>query len=171
MQWLKYIGIFMLFVVAAFFGMIWMAPSEVSFRVNEDINAPIDEVFSKVADYQNFKEWINGVQSTKQERGAGAGVGSSYKLFYKGEGQMIMDLKITGFESEKTYAYIGEVEDFMRVNVMMTFEAIDSNLTRISMQNKIEALSSRMKMFMYAEETHKKNASDNLEALKQFIEK
>ena len=55
------------------------------------------------------------------------------------------------------------------VKSVVSNEALRSEIAELKKQ--IEALSSRMKMFMYAEETHKKNASDNLEALKQFIEK
>ena len=45
MKLLKYTGIFIVFIAAAYYGLVFMAPKELTFQVNEDFNAPIDSVF------------------------------------------------------------------------------------------------------------------------------
>ena len=171
MKWFKFVGVFLLFIGAGYFGMIWMAPEEVSVQVNEDINAPISQVFVAATDYQTFPKWINGVQAAKQLAGDGAEVGSEYELNYKGEGKMVMNHKVTALEANSLYAYVGTVVDFMQVNSSTAFESLDSTHTRVKTTLTLKPLSNRMKMFMYADETHKKNAASNLTELKEFIEK
>jgi uncharacterized protein YndB with AHSA1/START domain len=171
MKWFTYIGIFMLFIAAAYFGMIWMAPSEVSFQVNDDINAPITEVFDAATNPQKFGKWINGVTAVKQVKGDGAATDSEYDLYFKGSEQMILRQRVTLLESDKTYAYIGTVPDFMEVTSTTSFEAIDNTTTRVQTKNTMKPLSNKMKMFMYAKETHTKNAASNLTRLKEFVEK
>ena len=161
----------MLFLGAGYFGMIWMAPEKVSVQVNEDINASVSQVFEAATDYHTFPKWINGVQAAKQVSGDGAEVGSEYELNFKGEGKMVMNHKVTALETNSSYAYVGTVVDFMQVNSSTSFESLDSTRTRVKTTLTLEPLSNRMKMFMYADETHKKNAASNLTALKEFIEK
>ncbi|MDB9883122.1 SRPBCC family protein [Bacteroidia bacterium] len=171
MQYLKYFGIFLLFLVAGFFGMIWMAPSEVSFQVNEDINAPITEVFDATTNPQKLSKWIAGVNTVKQVKGDGSAKGSAYDLFFEGEGNMIMRQTVNVFEPNKLYAYKGIVEDFMEVVSSTEYEALDSNSTRIFTKVSIRPLSQKMKMFMHAKETHKKNSAANFTRLKKYLEK
>ena len=161
----------MLFIAAAFFGMIFLAPDEVSVQVNEDINAPAGEVFDAICNHIHFKEWISGVKATRQTNGDGPGTNAIYALTFEGEGNMVMNHNTTVFEPDSRYAYQGEVSDFMQVNSYNELQVLDSNRTRISTKLTIKALSSKMKMFMYAEETHRKNAADNLIRLKEYLEK
>lgn len=161
----------MLFVAAAVFGMILLAPEEVSVQVNEDINAPIEEVFDAVTNPNKLVNWVNGVASVRQIIGDGPGVDAEYKLSFEGEGQMTMTQKVDLFEENNEYAYTGTVQDFMEVNSRTTFEALDSNKTRISVYLTMRPLSYKMKMFIYAEETHKANAAMNNTRLKEYLEK
>lgn len=161
----------MLFLGAGYFGMIWMAPSEVSLQVNEDIEAPIGEVFSAVTDYTVFPKWINGVQAAKQVKGNTAEEGAEYQLNFKGEGKMVMNHKVTVLETNSRYAYTGTVKNFMEVLSNTTLEVVDSNTTRVKTKLTLKPLSNRMKMFMYADETHKRNAAANLNRLKEYVEK
>lgn len=171
MKWFKYIGIFMLFIAAGFYGMLLLAPSEVNVQVNKDINAPIDAVYAALSDHKHFPEWIRGVKSTRQLSGDGPGNRAEYSVAFEGQGNMVMKHKTTVYEPHNQYAYIGTVDDFMEVNSNTTLEALDSNSTRISTKLTIKALSNKMKMFMYADETHRKNAADNYVRLKEYLEK
>ena len=169
MNWIKYIGIFILFVAVAYAGMILLAPSEVSVQVNEDINAPIDQVFDASTDYTQFSKWINGVKSAKKVRGEVATVGAEYKVYF--EGDMNLNHKVTFIEENKQYAYSGVVQDFFQITSKTSFEAVDSNTTRVMTKLTMKPLSTKMKMFMYFEETHKKNAAANLASMKEFLER
>lgn len=168
MNWFKYIGIFILFVAVAYGGMIVLAPSEVTVQVNEDINAPIDQVFDASTDYTQFSKWINGVQSAKKIKGEAATPGAEYKVYF--EGDMNLNHTVTFIEKNKRYAYNGVVPDFFEITSNTTFEALDSNTTRVMTKLTMNPLSTKMKMFMYFEETHKKNAAANLTSMKEFLE-
>ena len=170
MQYLKYFGILLLFLAAGFYGVIWMAPSEVSFQVNEDIHAPITEVFDATTNPHKLSKWITGVNTVKQVKGDLASKGSEYDLYFEGEGNMIMRQTVNVFEANKLYAYKGVVEDFMEVISSTEYEALDSNSTRIFTTVSIRPLSQKMKMFMYAKETHKKNSAANYNRLKEYLE-
>lgn len=168
---MKYVGIFMLFLVAAIVGLILLAPEEVVFQVNEDINAPVQEVFHATTSASELQNWINGVESVNQIKGNGAEVRAEYELHFKGEGDMVINHKINLIEANKQYAYTGTVTDFMEVNSNTTYEALDSNTTRISTKMRMKPLGIKFKMFMYLEETHKKNAAANYTRLKEYLEK
>lgn len=168
---MKYLGIFMLFLVAAVAGLIVLSPEEVAFQVNEDVNAPIAEVFDATTNPARLSKWMNGVKSVKQLRGNGAAVGAEYDLYFEGEGNMVITHKVNVLDHNEQYSYTGTVVDFMKVNSNTTYEALDSTTTRISTKVSMKPLSVKMKMFMYMEDTHRKNAANNYNSLKDYLEK
>ena len=169
MKLLRYVGIFLLFAGAAVVGMIFMAPSEVSFQVNEDFDAPVSEVYDAITNHQKMTKWMNGVESAKQTKGDGCAEGSEYDLFFKGEGAMVLNHKVNAAETNASYAYTGTVKDFFKMTNSSAFEALDSNRTRVQTKIKMEPLSNKFKLFMYAEETHIKNAKDNYIRLQEYL--
>ena len=168
---MRYFGIFLLFAGAAIAGMIFMAPSEITFQVNEDFNAPVSEVFDGISNSDVMPKWINGVKSVKQTKGDGAAVGSIYDMFHKGEGNMVMSREITTCDVDQAYGFIDNVPDFMERVSKTTFEQLDSTHTRISTKVTMKALGVKMKLFMYNDETHIKNAKDDYIRLKEYLEK
>ena len=171
MKMMRYVGIFLAFVGVAFAGMLLMAPSEVAFQVNEDINAPISEVYDAITNHNKMAKWINGVESTKQTKGDGCAIGSEYDLFFQGDGGMVLNHKVNTAETNKMYAYTGTVKDFFKMTSVTEFEALDSATTRIQSKVTMEPLSNKFKLFMYAKDTHIKNAKDNYTRLQDFLAK
>lgn len=169
MKFLKYVGIFILFVVAAIFGMTLLAPDEVSFRVNYDINAPIERVYKATTNHTEFKHWISGVEATRQIEGEGVASGASYDLTFAGEGNMVMRHKAKVVEPNARYAYMGTVKDFMEVSSDTKYIALDSANTRLTTKISMKTLSNKMKVFMYSKETHIKNATQNYERLRDYL--
>jgi len=168
MIWVKYIGIFILFLTLAFVGMILLAPSEVTVQVNEDIKAPVNVVFESHSNYSHFSKWINGVKSAKQTKGDGISVGSEYEVLF--EDDKVLIHTPTLIENNKRYAYTAEVADFFNLSSNTIFEALDTNSTRVMTKLSLSPSSWKMKMFMYFEKTHRQNAANNLTSLKNYLE-
>lgn len=157
--------------MAAIFGMTWLAPDEVSFQVNYDIAAPIERVYKATTNHVEFKEWINGVEASRQIEGEGIESGASYDLTFSGEGNMVMRHRARVVNPNERYAYIGTVPDFMEVNSDTKYTALDSLHTRLSTKITLKALSNKMKIFMYSKKTHIKNATQNYERLNDYLTK
>jgi carbon monoxide dehydrogenase subunit G len=169
MNYLKYLGIFMLFIAAGFYGMILLSPSQITFQVNEDIQAPPSQVYDAIANPQRMTHWMHGLEGAKQTKGEQIAVGSEYDLFYpKG---MTMHRAITSADTFTKITVDGTVTDFFRRADDYTLEQIDTGTTRVSVQVTMTALGMKSKMIMRAEETHKKNTADNLSKLKAYLEK
>ena len=168
MQILKYVGIIMLFIAAGFYGMILLAPTEIEYQVNEDINAPIDEVFDAINNPAKMTKWMKGLESVKQTKGAEPAKGSEFDLFYPKE--MIMHRITNIYEVPNRIANEGTVKDFFSRADDYTLEALDSNKTRISQRVIMTSLDMKSRMIMKAKDAHKKNTSTNLAALKKLLE-
>lgn len=168
MQIIKYVGIIMLFVAAGFYGMILLAPSELEYRVNEDIQAPIEEVFEAISSPDMMTKWMKGLESVKQTRGAETELSAEYDLYYPQE--MIMHRVVKVYENPTRIVNEGIVKEFFSRVDDYTLEAIDSNKTRISWRVKMTSLDMKSRMIMKAEESHKTNTAANLTALKKLLE-
>ena len=168
MQIMKYIGVFMLFIAAGFYGMILLAPTELEYQVNEDINAPISEVYDAIISPGAMTKWMKGLESVKQTKGAEAGLGSEYDLYYPQE--MVMHRVVTVHEAPFRIANEGLVKDFFSRIDDYTLEALDSNTTRVSWRVKMTSLDMKSRMIMKAENSHKANTAANLTSLKKLLE-
>jgi hypothetical protein len=168
MQIIKYIGIILLFIAAGFYGMILLAPTEIEYQVNEDISAPIGEVFDAINNPNKMTKWMKGLESAKQTKGTEASVASEYNLYYPQE--MVMHREVNVYEAPVRVAHEGVVKDFFSRIDDYTLEALDSNKTRISQRVKMTSLDMKSRMIMKAEDSHKKNTADNLTALKKMLE-
>ena len=80
MKLLKYTGIFIVFIAAAYYGLVFMAPKELTFQVNEDFNAPIDSVFLFMTDPSYLSQWVEGIDSVNEEINTNSGVGNHLPL-------------------------------------------------------------------------------------------
>ena len=168
MNVMKYIGIFMLFIAAGFYGLILLSPSEITFQVNDDVSAPIQSAFQALHEPQALPNWMHGLDIAKQTKGDGVSIESEYDLFYPKE--MVMHRVITVCDTFARLALVGDVPDFFSRTDDYTLEVLDSNHTRISVMVKMKALSMGSRMMLRTEETHKINTANNLSALKKYIE-
>jgi carbon monoxide dehydrogenase subunit G len=166
MQIIKYVGIIMLFVAAGFYGMILLAPSELEYQVNEDIQAPIEEVFEAISSPDMMTKWMKGLESVK---GAEIELSAEYDLYYPQE--MIMHRVVKVYEDPTRIVNEGIVKEFFSRLDDYTLEAIDSNKTRVSWRVKMTSLDMKSRMIMKAEDSHKTNTAANLTALKEYLKK
>lgn len=169
MKWFKYIGLFMLFIAAGFYGLIGLSPSEIQFRVNEDVNAPIDEAYNALHEVKVMPKWMYALEGVKQTQGDGLSATSEYDLFYPNG--MTMHRTVNLCDTFTKLAVTGDVPDFFSRTDDYTLEALDSNRTRISVMVKMKALSLGSRLMLRTSETHKKNTATNLTALKGYLEK
>mgnify|MGYP006117541623 FL=1 len=168
MNILKYLVIIVLFVAAGFYGMILLSPSEIEFRVNEDISAPIDEVYKGITNPQTWGKWVEGVERVKQKKGDGFSQGSVSDVFFPQEMMMTKELRLA--EVNKQIVLHGVVIDFFSKTESYILEVLDSNTTRVSCSIKMKALKNKSKMIMRAKETHTQNMAKNLTSLKNYLE-
>ncbi|MEN8732860.1 MAG: SRPBCC family protein [Bacteroidia bacterium] len=164
---LKYIGILLLFVAAGFYGMILLSPSEINFRVNEDVQAPIAEVYDAIANPSRWKKWMMNIQKIEQVKGDGLLQGSVTEVHYPQE--MVLTRTLTLAEPNQQVVLDGIVKDFYQKVESYKLEALDSNTTRISCNVKMVALKTRSKMVLQVEETHVKNMAEALTSLKTYL--
>lgn len=169
MNFVKYLGIIVLFVAAAFYGMILLSPSHIDFRVNEDINVPIGEVYEGILNPKTWQNWTEGIENVKQIKGDGFSVGSVAEVYFPQD--MIMTRTLRVATSNEQLVLYGEVKDFFSKTETYTLEALDSGTTRVSCTVKMKALKNKSKMILKAEETHRNNMAQSLIALKIFLEK
>ncbi len=169
MNIVKYAGIVMLFIAAAFYGMILLSPTQIEFRVNEDINAPIIEVYSGIANPTTWKIWIEGIEKVKQLNGDGFLAGSITEVYFPQDMVMKRTLRVAT-ENEQLVLH-GEVKDFFSKTETYNLEALDSATTRVSCTVKMKALKNKSKMILKAKDTHSNNMKKSLIALKIFLEK
>lgn len=168
MKILKYSVIVLLFVASGFYGMIILSPSEIEFRVNEDINAPVDEVYKGVINPQTWAKWVEGVERVKQKKGNGFSQGSVSEVFFPQEMMMTKELRLA--EVNKQIVLHGVVIDFFSKTESYTLEVLDSSTTRVSCSVNMKALKNKSKMIMRAKETHTQNMANNLTSLKNYLE-
>tara|TARA_B110000879_G_C11181757_1_gene518833 strand:+ start:3391 stop:3900 length:510 start_codon:yes stop_codon:yes gene_type:complete len=168
MNILKYLVIIVLFVAAGFYGMILLSPSEIEFRVNEDISAPIDEVYKGITNPQTWGKWVEGVERVKQKKGDGFSQGSVSDVFFPQKMMMTKELRLA--EVNKQIVLHGVVIDFFSKTESYILEVLDSNTTRVSCSIKMKALKNKSKMIMRAKETHTQNMAKNLTSLKNYLE-
>ncbi|MFB1002514.1 MAG: SRPBCC family protein [Bacteroidia bacterium] len=168
MNILKYLVIIVLFVAAGFYGMILLSPSEIEFRVNEDISTPIDEVYKGITNPQTWGKWVEGVERVKQKKGDGFSQGSVSDVFFPQEMMMTKELRLA--EVNKQIVLHGVVIDFFSKTESYILEVLDSNTTRVSCSIKMKALKNKSKMIMRAKETHTQNMAKNLTSLKNYLE-
>ena len=168
MNILKYLVIILFFVAAGFYGMIVLSPSEIEFRVNEDINAPIDKVYKGLISPQTWGKWVEGVESVKQKKGDGFSQGSVSEVFFPQEMMMTKELRTA--ELNKQVVLHGIVIDFFSKTESYTLQVLDSNTTRVSCSVKMKAIKNKSKMVMQAKETHSQNMAKNLNSLKNYLE-
>lgn len=158
----------MLFVAAAYLGMVWMAPSSISFQVNEDINASNEVVYKALYNEGEMTEWMHGLKAAKQTRGEGMSIASEYQLHYPDN--MIMNRTVTQCIPNSRLSFKGEVTDFFTRADDYSLQELDSNHTRISCKVEMKSLSLKSKLMLIAKETHQKNTSSNLASLKSYLE-
>lgn len=170
MKFFKYTGVFIVFIAASYFGLVFMAPSKLTFQVNEDFNAPIKTVFSSMTDPSILPQWVEGIDSFSAENVIIPKVGDQYKLYFQGENSMVMNKTVLQYEANKLYSTHGSINDFFDWDEKIAFEALDSNRTRVSNIVTLKSLSQKTRLLMYAEETHKKNVAGNYVKLKKLIE-
>jgi uncharacterized protein YndB with AHSA1/START domain len=147
-----------------------MAPSKLTFQVNEDFNAPIKTVFSSMTDPSILPQWVEGIDSFSAENVIIPKVGDQYKLYFQGENSMVMNKTVLQYEANKLYSTHGSINDFFDWDEKIAFVALDSNRTRVSNIVTLKSLSQKTRLLMYAEETHKKNVAGNYVKLKKLIE-
>ena len=147
-----------------------MAPSELTFQVNEDFDAPIDKVFSLMTDPLLMPQWVNGVDDVRIGSDHVLEVGEKFQVFYQGENSMVMDKVVLSLQPNETYSTHGVIKDFFEWNERIQFQSLDTVHTRISTFVTIKSLSNKSRLFMYAEETHKQNVANNYIKLKSLIE-
>ena len=147
-----------------------MAPSELTFQVNEDFDAPIDKVFSSMTDPLLLAQWVDGVDDVRTGSDHVLEVGEKFQVFYQGENSMVMDKVVLSFQPNESYSTNGEIKDFFEWNERIQFQSLDTVHTRISTFVTIKSLSNKSRLFMYAEETHKQNVANNYIKLKSLIE-
>jgi uncharacterized protein YndB with AHSA1/START domain len=147
-----------------------MAPSELTFQVNEDFDAPIDKVFSLMTDPLLMPQWVNGVDDVRIGSDHVLEVGEKFQVFYQGENSMVMDKVVLSLQPNETYSTHGVIKDFFEWNERIQFQSLDTVHTRISTFVTLKSLSNKSRLFMYAEETHKQNVANNYIKLKSLIE-
>jgi uncharacterized protein YndB with AHSA1/START domain len=147
-----------------------MAPSKLTFQVNEDFNAPIKTVFFSMTDPSILPQWVEGIDSFSAENVIIPKVGDQYKLYFQGENSMVMNKTVLQYEANKLYSTHGSINDFFDWDEKIAFVALDSNRTRVSNIVTLKSLSQKTRLLMYAEETHKKNVAGNYVKLKKLIE-
>ena len=147
-----------------------MAPSELTFQVNEDFDAPIDKVFSLMTDPLLMPQWVNGVDDVRIGSDHVLEVGEKFQVFYQGENSMVMDKVVLSLQPNETYSTHGVIKDFFEWNERIQFQSLDTVHTRVSTFVTIKSLSNKSRLFMYAEETHKQNVANNYIKLKSLIE-
>lgn len=166
----KYVAIFIVFLFAAFGGLIFLSPSCVEFTVNRDVKGSVEKVYGVATNYSTLPEWLPGLENVTQTKDDALKIGSKYDLTYGvGDEPMVMTHSITQLIKDSLYAYTGVVDDFMRTTSHFTFQQIDSNTTRIRNKVSVEALSYKMRLFMNNEESFKNNAAKNLEELEKQV--
>ena len=120
MKFLKYIGVFIVFIAASYFGLVFMAPSKLNFQVNEDFNAPIETVFSFMTDPSILPQWVEGIDSFYAENLIIPKEGDQYKLYFQGENSMVMNKTVLLYEANKLYSTHGSIKDFFDWNEKIT---------------------------------------------------
>jgi uncharacterized protein YndB with AHSA1/START domain len=170
MKLLKYTGIFIVFIAAAYYGLVFMAPKELTFQVNEDFNVPIDSVFLFMTDPSYLPQWVEGIDSVHLETNTNSGIGNQFQLYYQGENSMVMNKTVLSFQTNKAYSTHGSIENFFEWDEKVTFESLDHNQTRVSNIITLKSISHKTRLLMYAEDTHKKNVANNYLKLKELIE-
>lgn len=170
MKFLKYTSVFIVFIAVSYFGLVFMAPSKLTFQVNEDFNAPIKTVFSSMTDPSILPQWVEGIDSFSAENEIIPKVGNQYKLYFQGENSMVMNKTVLLYEANKLYSTHGSINDFFDWDEEIAFVALDSNRTRVSNIITLKSMSQKTRLLMYAEETHKKNVAGNYVKLKKLIE-
>ena len=81
-----------------------MAPSKLTFQVNEDFNAPIETVFSSMTDPSILPQWVEGIDSFSAKNVIIPKVGDQYKLYFQGENSMVMNKTVLQYEANKLYS-------------------------------------------------------------------
>ena len=171
MKIIKYAGIFILFLVVAVFGMMFMAPKNVMFVVSQDINAPLESTWNYTMNPENLPKWIEGLSKIEHKSGEFNSVGSKTAFIYnEGKEDMTMIETITAYEPEKQFAFKGEVKDMMSVVSNASFTALDSNRTNITIKTTITAESLGMRLFMYNQEGMRKRSKEQYAKLAELIE-
>ncbi|NNJ54666.1 MAG: SRPBCC family protein [Bacteroidia bacterium] len=167
----KYVGIFGVFLLAAFGGLVLLSPSEIEYTVNKDINTTIDKCWQTTTDLEKASKWIAGLTSVKQIKGTELAENSSYELKFGDEqNSMVMEQTITALNPNELFSYKGVVEDFLEKTSITTFKQVDSSTTRLSSKVKLKALSFRMKLFMNNNKSFKRAEAENLDNLQELIE-
>lgn len=164
----KYLVIITIFVAAGFYGMILLSPSEIEFRVNEDIEAPVETVYKGIINPQTWGNWVEGIVRVNPKKGDGFSQGSVSEVFFPQD--MMMTKELRRAEINKEVVLHGVVIDFFSKTESYTLEVLDSNTTRVSCIVKMKALKNKSKMIMRAKETHTQNMAKNLTSLKNYLE-
>lgn len=171
MKIVKYVGIFVLFVVAALLGLMFMAPKNVTFVVSQDVNAPVSKTWSYTINPNNLPNWIDGLSKIEHISGEFNAIGSKTAFIYnEGKEDMTMIETITAYEPEKQFAFKGEVEDMMTVVSNNEFTMIDSVKTNMTVKTTIIAESFGMRLFMYNQEGMRKRSKEQYAKLATLIE-
>ena len=166
----KYVAIFSAFLFAGFGGLVLLSPSEIEYTVNKDINAPLNECWETMTNFNEATNWIAGLTTVQQIKGSDCAEGSEYKLTYgEDENAMVMNVRITVFDPQKQLASRGTVENFLDKQSVTTFQLVDSTTTRLSTRVKMKALSFRMKLFMNNQKSFKQAEAENLDNLQSYI--
>lgn len=172
MKIVKYVGIFSVFLLAAFGGLVLLSPSELEYTVNKDINAPLEKCWRTATDIHQAPNWISGLTSVKQTKGNTLTTGATYDMNYGEEdNSMVMKQKVTVLTPSEQITFLGTVENLVTKNSSTTFKFVDSTTTRLSTKVKMKALSYKMKLFMNNEKSFKNAEAENLNQLQAYIEK
>jgi len=171
MKILKYISIFILFIGAGYYGLVFMAPKSIEFQVNEDFDAPIDKVFQMVANPAKLTQWNSTMDKVTYGGKYPLMVGDKYEIYFKGDQPLILSRTVQGFDQNQRLVTHGIIPNYFVWNEDIRFEALDSTHTRIFTKITLKSESLRTRLLMYAKETHEKNVSQNYQKLKKVLKR
>lgn len=172
MKLVRYLGIFMLFFIAAVFGMMVLSPKEMKHNLKVEVNAPIEEVFEAATNVHGFKEWQNGMVEVRDMRGDMTQKGNACDLIYKNskDQEMVLHHEITDYVKNEHYKAKQTVKEYMSKDFEMEFEAVDSNTTKVIGHITIRPESMPARLFMYNKDGTKERDQAQFDALKEAIE-
>ena len=169
MKIFKYLLVFLFFIGVSYVGLLILAPSSLTFQVNEDIDAPVHLVFENLTNPALHHLWNDAIDYIEFDA-TSMYAGGEYIIHFKGEKSLVMNKSVVDYDSLVHCGTRGVVKDFFTWDEDINFLSLDSNRTRISTVVTLKSLSLRTRLLMYLEDTHKENLAYHYTSLKLHVE-
>lgn len=170
MKILKFVLIFLGFLILGVIVALLLSPKEVNYENSVEVSVSPKIAWKAFTNEEAMKLWIPNLKSIEHKSGDPMTLGAVSELTFEENGQELTLLEtVTGVEPGKSYAFQLVADKLMEINTDVRLEAVESG-TRIQSSSKVTPLTWILRLTLFgADETMRDRSQEGYDKLADII--